>query len=102
MGGDLPKEARKSLREAAEPVRQEAQDLFSRISAESAAGYRVRVRARGVAVEQSRKRTTGRRPDFGRRQMGVALIPALEKRSNEVVRGLEKMLDDLSGSNGFN
>lgn len=101
MSGDLRDESREALREAAEPVRREAQALFAPISAESAAGYRVRVRARGVSVEQSLRRTTGLRPDFGRRQMGRALIPALERRQAEVIRGLERMLDRLAGNNGF-
>ena len=101
MSKDLSKEVRDGLREAAEPVRQEASTLFSPISADSAAGYKVRVRQRGVAVEQSRRRTTGKRPDFGRLQMGRALIPALENRADEVVKGVEKVLDKLAGSNGF-
>lgn len=101
MSGDLSKEVRQGLREAAEPVRQEAAALFASVSADSAAGYKVRVRQRGVAVEQSRRRTTGLRPDYGRLQMGRALIPALERRQGEVIKGVEKTLDRLAGANGF-
>jgi hypothetical protein len=101
MEGSLRKEVREGLREAAEPVRKQAQALFEPINADSAAGYRVRVRARGVAVEQSRRRTTGRRPDYGRRQMGRALIPALNARQGEVISSLDKMLGRLAGENGF-
>ncbi len=101
MGGVLPKEMREGLREAAEPVRREATALFSPVNADSAASYRVRVRARGVSVEQSKRRTTGMRPDYGRLQMGRALLPALEARANDVVRRLEQMLDELAGNNGF-
>lgn len=101
MSKDLSKEVRDGLREGAEPVRQEAAALFSPISADSAAGYKVRVRQRGVAVEQSRRRTTGKRRDYGRLQMGRALIPGLEAKQGEVIRGVEKVLDKLAGSNGF-
>lgn len=101
MEGDLAKETRKGLKEAAEPVRKEAQALFEHINARSAAGYRVVSRARGVSVEQRYRRTTGKRPDYGRRQMGRALIPALEAKADDVVKGIEKVFDQLAGRNGF-
>lgn len=101
MGGELPREVRQELKRTGEVVRTEAVPLFEDISPRSASGYRVRVRIRGVAVEQSRKRTTGRRPDFGALQMRRALIPALERRQQEVFSGLERMLDRLAGENGF-
>jgi hypothetical protein len=99
---DLAKEVREELRKAAEPVRREAQALFSPVSADSAAAYKVRVRQRGVAVEQSKRRVTGLRPDYGRLQMGRALIPALERKADGVVDDLGEMLDKLADRNGFN
>lgn len=107
LSKDLSKEVRDGLREAADPVRQEATrrftaditDAFS--SVESAVGYRVVVRQRGVAVEQSKRRTTGLRPDFGRLQMRKALEPALDSKQDQVVKGVEKVLDKLAGDNGF-
>jgi hypothetical protein len=101
MGGDLPKEVRRELKEAAEPVRLEAQRLFAPVSARSAAGYRVRVRSRGVAVEQSKRRTTGKHPEFGRMQIGRALIPALERKSDDVEDALAGMIDRLAARNEF-
>ena len=98
---DLSREVRSGLKEAAQPVLQEAQALLSPVSADSAAGYRIVVRARGVALEQSRKRTTGLRPDWGRFQFGRAMAPAVESKEQEVVNGLEKVLDDLARRNGF-
>ena len=89
-------EIRAALKEAAEPVRQEAASRFSAIDARSAAGYRVVVRQRGVAVEQRLGRTTGRRPDFGRLQMTRALLPALEAKAPEVERQLEKAIDRIA------
>jgi hypothetical protein len=101
MGGILPRETKEALRKSAEPVRAEAQSLFSPISAESAAGYRVAVRARGVAVEQRKGRTTGQHPEFGALQMRRALLPALELRRDDVIDGLDQMLGRLAGENGF-
>lgn len=98
---ETAKEVRQGLREAAEPVRQEAQALFSSIDASSAAGYKVRVRQRGVAVEQSRRRKTGKRPDYGSLQMRRALLPALGRRQDEVIKGVDKTLGKLAGENGF-
>jgi hypothetical protein len=100
LSPELRKELRKELKEAGEVVRREAVSLWDedpRISA----GYKVRVRARGVAVEQSQGRTTGRRPDFGALQMRTALSPALDAKTDQVVVGLELMLDRLGGSAGF-
>jgi len=59
MDNDLKKELRSELKEAGQIVQREATSLFSGVDARSAAGYKVRVRARGVAVEQSLPRTTG-------------------------------------------
>jgi hypothetical protein len=98
---DLSKELRSELRDAGRIVQQEAIGLFSPIDARSAAGYKVRVRARGVAVEQSLPRTTGQHPSYGALQMRTALGPALESKEDAVVRQLEGMLDRLGRSNGF-
>ena len=101
MSGSLKDELREGLKKAAEPVRQEAAALFQRYDARSAAGYRVAVRARGVSVEQSRRRTTGQHPEFGALQMRRALLPALASREEQVLRGVENVLDDLARDNGF-
>jgi hypothetical protein len=101
MSKELTKEVRDGLRKAAEPVRDDAHARFSHVSPRSALGYKVRVRQRGVAVEQSRKRTTGKRPDFGVMQMREALLPALAAKSDEVVERLDDVLGRLAGENGF-
>jgi hypothetical protein len=90
------KEVRAALREAAEPVRAEAASLFSTISQRSAAGYRVRVRQRGVSVEQSLRKTTGQHPEFGALQMRRALIPALERKQGEIERRMEHAIDRIA------
>lgn len=86
---------RARLRDAGDTVRGEASARFAHVDGKSAAGYRVAVRARGVAVEQRLGRTTGRRPDFGAKQMREALVPALEAKRGQVERNLEDMLDDI-------
>lgn len=90
------KVVRERLKSAAEPVRAEAEQRFRPVDAGSAAGFRVAVRSRGVAVEQPLKRTTGKRPDFGAMQMRDALIPALDVKSGEVERKLDKALDEIA------
>lgn len=87
---------RAELREAGEIVRREGQALFERYSPKSAAGYRVRVRMRGVAVEQSLRRTTGQHPEFGRLQLREALEPALDAKEGEVMGRLEEALDNVA------
>jgi hypothetical protein len=97
----LSKELRVELREAGKIVQQEATSLFSRVDARSAAGYKVRVRGKGVAVEQSLGRTTGQHAQYGTLQMRRALQPALESKESAVVDRLEQMLDKLGSNAGF-
>lgn len=98
---DLAKEVREGLKAAAEPVRQEAAELFNPVDAHSAAGYRVSVRQKVVTVQQSRRRTTGQHPEYGSLQMRRALIPARSRREDEVVEAVDKVLAKLAGENGF-
>ena len=97
----LAKEVRGELKQAGEIVRVEARSRFTAIDKGSAEGYKTRVRVGAVAVEQSRRRTTGKRPDYGRLQMGRALIPALDDKADEVVKSLDLMLYRLGSENGF-
>lgn len=92
---EVKREVRGALRAVGEVVRVEAAGRFSSVSPHSAAGYRVRVRQRGVAVEQSLRRTTGTRPDFGALQMREALLPAVEDTEHEVEHELDKALDRM-------
>lgn len=92
---DIKREVRSALRAVGEIVRARASSLFEDASPKSAAGYRVRVRQRGVAVEQSLRRTTGTRPDFGALQMREALVPGLEDTGHEVDHRLGQALDHM-------
>ncbi len=61
----------------------------------SAAGFRVRVRQRGVEVEQSLRKTTGLHPEWGGVQMKHALLPALFASQDEIVVEFDKALDTV-------
>ena len=88
-------QAKATLARAGEIVRPEAARLFSGISPVSAAGFRTAVRTRGVAVEQRKKRVTGARGDYGALQMRRALLPALQRNEERVVREFEDALDEI-------
>ena len=99
---DAAKGLRKELREAAKVVALDARGKFAGVDGFSAMGIRPRVRAGLVAVaEQSRKRTTGKRPDYGSLQMRRALVPALWDKRDEIEERVELMLDSVGRSNGF-
>lgn len=87
------REVRASLREVGNVVRDEAERTFAEVDARSARGYRTRVRQRGVSVEQSLRKTTGLRPDYGALQMRRALIPALAANEDEIEDRMERALD---------
>ena len=90
------KAVRDELRQAGEHVRVDAANKFSRYDTKTAAGYKTRVRQRGVEVEQSLRKTTGLRPKFGGLQMRRALLPALEENEDETVRSMELALDRIA------
>lgn len=87
---------RGKFREAGDIVKRGAASRFQEYDARSAAGYRTVVRQRGVAVEQSLRKTTGLRPDFGRLQMEKALMPAAETSEASVVEKINEGLVELT------
>lgn len=93
---ETKKKVRDRLKDAGDVVRQEASRLFDPVSAKTAGGYRVRARVSGVHVEQSLRKTTGLRADYGALQMRRALVPALINKEDEVHREMEKAADDLA------
>lgn len=98
---DLAKELRDELREAARIVSEDATARFQAINPASAAGFKPRSRTAGAFVEQSRRRTTGTRGDYGALQMRTALLPALEAKEGEVIDRVERMLDKIGDRAGF-
>lgn len=90
------KAVRDELRKVGEEVRQGAAARFARYDARSAAGYKVRVRQRGIAVEQSLRKTTGKHPEFGKLQMVRALIPSLDANEQNTVRSIDEAMDRIA------
>ena len=95
-GKDTKKFVRGAYREVGELVRVEATQLFDPYDTRSAAGYRVRVRQRGVAVEQSLRKTTGKRPDYGALQMTEALLPARQRKEHQVEAAFDTAIDKVA------
>lgn len=102
MSSDLNKEIDKEMREAAKIVSEEARSRLSAYSARSAMGIRPRLRGFGRAfAEQSRKKTTGKHPEWGAFQMRRAFLPALAAKQEEVIERVDDMLARLGGDYGF-
>lgn len=97
----LATDLRKELRAVGDVVAVEARSRFGGLSARTAAGMKTRLRGGTVAVEQTLRKTTGRRPDWGAVQMRRALEPALDAKTGEVLRRTEQMLDRIGSDNGF-
>lgn len=93
---DTRKEVKSALKEVGEVVRVDAADRFDRYDRGSARSLKVSVSQRGVAVYQSRRKTTGKRPDFGTLQMRRALLPALEDKRGEAERRMERAIDRIA------
>ena len=89
------KQVRATLRTVGEDVHADATTFFMPISAKSAAGYRTRVRQTGIAVQQSLRKTTGRRPDYGGLQMRRALLPALAANAPELEQKMERAMEQV-------
>ncbi len=90
------KETRAALARAGEIIQADAAQRFDKYSTRSAAGFRTRVRVRGVEVEQSLRKTTGLHPEWGALQMRRGLLPALYDKQDEVEAELEKALDEVT------
>jgi hypothetical protein len=95
-GRESKRAVRDTLRDVGEIVRRDAADRFEKYDARSAAGYKVRVRQRGVAVEQSLRKTTGKRPDYGALQMRKALLPAAISNEKRVELQFSRALDKVA------
>jgi hypothetical protein len=87
---------RETFRKVGEVVRRDAAGRIAHKSPRSARGYKVRVRQRGIAVEQSLRKTTGRHAQWGTYQMRHALLPALRTREDETMRELERAFDKVA------
>lgn len=95
-GKETKKEVRDTFRKVGDIVRDDARERFGSLSPKTAAGFRTSVRLRGVSVEQSLRKTTGLRPDWGSTQMRLGLIPALDAREDEVESEFERAIDKVA------
>lgn len=89
---------RDELRKAAEPVRDAAQQNLQDLNpTPDDTRYGISVRRIGlVTVERRRRKTTGKRWDWGRIQMREALYPAAETEEDTVVSRLEVATDTIA------
>ena len=95
------------LRSGGQIVQEEARKQFIRkVSGRgvqrTAEGFRTYVRVGGaVSVEQSLRKTTGLRPDWGALQMTEALLPARDEKLDEVAERIEDGIGGLLHKHGF-
>lgn len=88
------KAIRADLRLVGESVRADQVRQMQAIDSHSAAGYKTRVRQRGIAVEQSLRKTTGQHPEYGAMQMRL-LLKALAANAAETERAMERAMDRI-------
>ena len=89
---------RDNFREVGEVVRRPAADDLRVLqpTGKSAAGLRTVVRRTGVDVEQSLRKVTGKRPDWGRTQMRKVLLPELAAHQRDAEEVMEKALERIA------
>ena len=92
-GSDELKELDEELVRLAEPVRQTVDQKLARY--ERVGPVKVQRRGFEVVVRQTKRKVTGKRPDFGALQMRVAFIPALEQHRDRIERDVEQWLDKV-------
>lgn len=92
---------RDELRKGADSVKQDAAERLQDDSPKTAAGFRTYVRMRGIGVEQSLRKTTGLRPDWGATQMTDALLPALADKETEIAAGVDAMVAAVWAASGL-
>ena len=93
---DTKKEIRAEFRKVGDTVRTDASSRLSEKDTRSAAGFKTRVRQRGIAVEQSLRKTTGQHPEWGSYQMRHALLPSLMENQRDLEHDLEHALDHVA------
>jgi hypothetical protein len=89
------------LRQAAEPVAASARDKVTRYAGASVNTIRPKRSGARVFVEQSARKVTGRRGDYGALQMRTVLEPALDERAPEVFDEVDRVLNEYARAGGF-
>lgn len=93
---DTKKQIRAAFRGVGNIVKVEAAHLFADRDQKSASGYRTVVRQRGVSVEQSLRRVTGKRGDYGALQMREALLPAVDNKDRDIEQEFDDAMERLA------
>ena len=98
-------ELQADLGKVGDVVRDEARTLFDHIDVKTASGFETRVRATSragglVTVEQSLRKTTGLRPDYGGTQVKY-MLEAREEKLGEAADILENGAEKLLKEHGF-
>lgn len=111
ISGDLSRELNNALTDAADPVKQEAEQLaLTRIRnmprSPDWAGMRIGVsKARGVVfmvpATRSRRRPGSSRPNLANLLLERSMEPALDANQGEIVERVDRVLGQLAGENGF-
>lgn len=93
---DTTKLLKEPFKRVGKIVRDDGESRFSGVDTRSASGFKVRVRTRGVAVEQSRKNRGGsKRPNYTRMQQ-EALDAALDSKQPEVIDEMNKAIEEIA------
>jgi len=103
LSKEASKQLRDELRKVAAPVAIDAKFREQDYGSKEPGGVKVVVRQRGVAVEQTLRRSplpSRNRRNFGELQMRNVFIPALEDNVDVVNRRVEEFLDRFT-SEGF-
>src|SRR5262245_58259522 len=98
MDKDTKRKTRAAFRDVGEATRVDAIKMLSPHDPKSAAGFKTRVRQRGIAVEQSLRKTTGKHPEWGSYQMRHALIPSLDRNADKLIADIDRALAQVVAS----
>jgi hypothetical protein len=90
------RDMRNVLRKVGDSVRDAARSHMAGKHAKTAAGYYTVVRQRGIAVEQTKRKTTGVHPEWGSWQMRHILLPSLYAHEDETRDAMERALDEMA------
>lgn len=94
-GKETKTAVRATFREVGEVVREPWADELDRFGSKTAHGLRTVVRTRGVNVEQTQRKTTGKHPDFGRKQQLIGEA-VLDEKADEVGERMEDAIDEVA------
>ncbi len=89
-------EFRHALKDVGEVVRADAAGRVASKNSRTAAGYKVSVTQKGVAVYQALPKTTGTGGSWGVYQMIKVLIPARKASASEINRKMEVAFDRVA------